>query len=198
MPKKTTNRKPQTKVTAGNVFSGVAKTVAMVPPPAWYLLGGAAAYWWLIRPVLTDISGRGRTDQQKEFDNNTGEITQAPAGDGSHSYSQPLNVLKSIADTQEAAMGDPGTNEDLLFNSLANMNGKDLQYIYTAFGKRWYDPLTSSSSGPLWPVAVQLDLFNWYIKELGSSDKQKMAQLWAKSGLTTGLAGINSPQIFKR
>lgn len=108
-------------------------------------------------------------------------------GGGGATYNPPIDATIStitgteanaIAQKQYSAMADLGTNEDLLFASLRNLNGADLIKVYNAFGTKNY-----AASGSWFGIGYPLDLFGWYTEELGSSDLAKMRSIWRKSGL---------------
>lgn len=109
-----------------------------------------------------------------------------PGGSGA-SYNPPADAsMASITDTEAAAiaqkqfsaMADLGTNEQILYSSLANLNGADLVKVYNAFGTKSY-----AATGSWFGVGYPLDLFGWYSEELDSSEAAKMRSVWAKSGL---------------
>mgnify|MGYP001494394385 FL=1 len=86
----------------------------------------------------------------------------------------------AIANRLEYAMLDIGTFEQQLFDNLDPLTGQQLVQVFNAFGERSY-AFWGNFFGL--PVGLPLDLFGWFKEELGSSDLNKMRQLWSKSGL---------------
>ena len=86
----------------------------------------------------------------------------------------------AIANRLEYAMLDIGTFEQQLFDNLDPLTGQQLVQVFNAFGERSY-AFWGNFFGL--PVGLPLDLFGWFKEELGSSDLNKMRQLWVKSGL---------------
>jgi len=159
------------------------QAISKVPMPIWYVAAAGGAFIGISALVRNLLKDQGAAD----FDRNSGEIINTPAND-SNKPSITINEAKSIADQQFSAMSNPGTNEQLLFNSLQNLNGKDLQMIYQAFSRRWYSPILGVEGGKAlsWAGDRELDLFGWYTEELGRSDLARMRSVWHKSGLKFG------------
>lgn len=92
-----------------------------------------------------------------------------------------LEALKVIADNQYLAMNKYGTDTQLLFESLSNLNAEDLRAVNKFFGKRC--STISLFPGTSQCISPYLNLFQWYNEELGESDLIKINELWLKSGL---------------
>lgn len=129
-----------------------------------YALVGLGAYFLLKFIRTAKLPGGSGASYNPPSDASAGTITGTEAA--------------AIAQKQFSAMADLGTNEDLLFSSLRNLNGADLIKVYNAFGTKSY-----AASGSWFGVGYPLDLFGWYTEELGSSDLAKMRSIWNKSGL---------------
>lgn len=88
--------------------------------------------------------------------------------------------LQIIADIQESAMGDLGTNEELLFTSLEGLNADDLKEVANLFGKRNY--AFGMRGGAF--IGNTLNIFEWYAAELSNRQLSKMQDIWKKTGIT--------------
>jgi hypothetical protein len=89
-----------------------------------------------------------------------------------------------IANSQLSSMDLLGTDEDTLFQSLENLSGADLRKVFNEFGRPCYNGYTQCVGLDKYLGGRDLDLFGWYAEELGESDKKKMRDIWAKTGLT--------------
>ena len=85
------------------------------------------------------------------------------------------DTYKKVADIQRKAMVGPGTDEEALFTSLGGMNGDDLKTVFMDFG------LQAVQGDPF--GFTRRDIIDWYYKELGTSDLDKMREIWKQSGL---------------
>lgn len=85
--------------------------------------------------------------------------------------------LRARADSLENAMSAWGTDEDLIFTTLAGCNNNDLKAIYKYFGFRTYGDIGSTQYGN------SLDLQGWFNQELSGSDLQKVRQIFAPTKL---------------
>jgi len=86
----------------------------------------------------------------------------------------------SIAESQYEAMRDYGTDEELLFSTLKELNAPDLRQVYKSFGKRTY---RSGGAGIPFLIGQNTDLFGWYANELNESEREKMKSIWNKTGM---------------
>lgn len=86
----------------------------------------------------------------------------------------------SIAESQYEGMRDYGTDEELLFSTLKDLNAPDLRQVYKAFGKRTY---RSGGAGIPFLVGQNTDLFGWYANELNDKELKKMRSIWLKSNM---------------
>lgn len=155
-----------------------------VPKQVYYALGAISLYYFGVRPIIRDIREGFNTDPENdEFQSNKGQIFDRPTGDGSQASSISSQEIQSIADGQLSYMDRPGTSKEI-FDDLKGLSGKDLQRVYAAFGKKWYDPVLGIQSGAAFGwVHDELDLFSWYREELDSEELSQMRQIWSKSGL---------------
>lgn len=87
--------------------------------------------------------------------------------------------LDTIADIQEMAMGDNGTDEDTLFNSLEGLNKYDLKELLNSFGKRKYLSLFGTKGYSF--TGTNISLMEWYLNELSGKDLQRMRDIWKKA-----------------
>ena len=112
-----------------------------------------------------------KSQDQIRFDKNLVDVINKPTP-----RPEPATITgaeaKAIAERQFLAMNRPGTDEDELFRSLNELNGKDLQLVYAQFGLRNYFTLRRP-----------LDLFGWYVEELDQDEYKRMQLYWYKSGL---------------
>lgn len=99
-------------------------------------------------------------------------------GEKKEKQSKSDDALKQIAEMQDAAMNEVGTNETLLFKSLEGLNGTDLQKVFNYFGTRKYFLGTRDDI-----LGHKINLFLWYTSELSGNDLKKMKEIWNKSGL---------------
>lgn len=76
------------------------------------------------------------------------------------------------------AMKGIGTKDDDLFGALNGLSGNVLRKVFEAFDTRGY-----AWSGADALFGVQLNLFEWFSKELSRKEKARMRDIWAKSGL---------------
>tara|TARA_R110002050_G_scaffold265465_2_gene406587 strand:+ start:22115 stop:22702 length:588 start_codon:yes stop_codon:yes gene_type:complete len=165
-----------------------------VPKPVYYGLGGLALYYWGLKPILSDIGDLFKTDPgNEEFDKGKGDVIKRPTGDGTTTGTLTDNEIRSIAQRQLAKMDRPGTSNDLK-NDLIGLSGKDLQRVYNAFGKVWYDPILGVQSGSFFSFMghQELDLFGWYNGELSDSELNEFRAIWQKSGLSFPAGPINT------
>jgi len=101
-----------------------------------------------------------------------------PTRDGSTISNIYLTKCKQIAGAQYDAMNQWGTDEERLFSTLKDLNGKALQMVYRYFGKPKYSGIGRSTL-----IGEDRTLFGWYAKELNDSELDKMKKIWYKSGL---------------
>lgn len=94
--------------------------------------------------------------------------------------SKSNEALKQIAEMQDAAMNEMGTDEELLFQSLEGLNRKDLVKVFNYFGLRKYVSFTGQRDDI---AGHPLNLFLWYKNELSGKDLKKMKSIWENSGL---------------
>lgn len=178
---------------AKSLFDKAAAAVKSVPTPVYQVGGLITLYWWGIRPIFKDLNpDKGNDAFRDEVDK-----LNTKTNDGSTRPTINKASAKSIAGVQFAAMKNPGTKVNMMLNSLQNLTGKDLQEVYKAFGRKWYDPILGAEGGKAfeWAGNREIDLFNWYVEELGGSDLQQMQDIWWKSGLPFGQkAGVNGLQ----
>lgn len=169
--------------------SNALKTAAKIPKPVYYLGGAILGYYLLVKPIAKGLGKTFNPDPANdEFQEGTKEVVGRPTNDGSTRGSLSQNEIDSIAQIQLNAMDRPGTSEDRLFDSLKNLSGKDLQRVYTSFGKKWYDPILGVRGGAVfaWAGNSEQDLFSWYDHELDDKQLAQMRQIWSKSGLFFG------------
>lgn len=94
--------------------------------------------------------------------------------------SKSNNELQQIAEMQFAAMNQYGTDEDLLFNSLKDLNSKDMEKVFNYFGERDYEKIQGNSQ-PIF--GEQSNIFIWYANELNQKELDKMRKIWEKAEL---------------
>jgi len=156
-----------------------------VPLPVYYVLGGVALYHFGVKPIIKDFSGLFDTNPgSDEFKDNKDQILGRDTSDGTKKNILSDQEIQSIANRQLASMDRPGTGDEI-FDELKALSGKDLQRVYVAFGKEWYDPFLGVKSGSLFSAIghKEEDLFGWYNGELDSSELDQMRKIWEKSGL---------------
>lgn len=156
-----------------------------VPKPVYYGLGGIALYYVLLKPLVKDLRTGFNTDPGNDsFQKDKDQILDKGTSDGSSAGTLSDQEILSIAQGQLAYMDRPGTSNDI-FNDLEGLSGKDLQRVYVAFGRKWYDPFLGVQSGSLFSIIghQELDLFGWYRGELSPSELTRMRGIWQKSGL---------------
>lgn len=96
--------------------------------------------------------------------------------------SRSTTELKIIADLQETYMGDPGTKEKAIFKSLEELNENDLKEVFNQFGYRdYFFGVTMNADFVL--MGENINLLQWYTKELSTEDLNKMRKIWEKTGL---------------
>lgn len=155
-----------------------------------FVIGGALLLYVLIKVVLPVITAAGKVTEKVDevidkVSDERGEAkkevpkTASKTGDGSTRATITPSAAARIANEQADAMNSLGTNEDKLFNTLKGLNGKDLQLIYEAFGKRKY-----WSFGGTQFIGYYYSLFGWYENELDSKELSKMKGVWKKAGLS--------------
>lgn len=108
-------------------------------------------------------SGNSKNNSQIKEDNTKQSIGRAE--------------IELIANIQESAMANSGTDEFTLFESIKNLNGEDLKAVYNFFGKRNY--AFTGKGGNL--IGELLSLPEWYHRELNDSDLKKMRNIWSKA-----------------
>lgn len=165
-----------------SAVSPVVKQVAI------YGLVAAASYFLIIKPIANSISNTFGSDQGSKEDFNAAvNSSTIKTNDGTSKATISDVEALSIADAQWKAMKDFGTDEDSLISTLQNLNGKDLQKVYTAFGLRAY---YYGGALPGWTAALglsdKLDLFNWYREEVDQTDSYfaQLQTIWKKAGMT--------------
>jgi len=89
-----------------------------------------------------------------------------------------LTWAESIAESLHYAMLGRGTDEDVMFKSLEDLNQFELKEVFEAFGNRKYAWWGHSFGG------AAIDLFGWFNAELNEKEKTQMRKIWVKSGLT--------------
>jgi len=172
----------------GQATAKAAKGISIlrkVPKPIYYGLGGLIIYHWGIKPLFKDAGKLLDTDPGNDkFKDTAGQVYKRPTGDGSNLGTLSDHEIQSIADRQLSLMDRPGTGNNL-FADLQGLSGKDLQRVYIAFGKVWYDPILGVQSGSAFSLIghKELDLFQWYEGELDESEMQQMRAIWQKSGI---------------
>lgn len=177
------------KVTAKAEEAG--KVLKKVPKQFYYAAGALALYYWGLKPIAKEIGDMFNADAgNDEFQEGKGDVVKRPTGDGSTQKTLTDVEIKSIALGQLGYMDRPGTNNRIM-DDLVNLSGKDLQRVYTAFGRVWYDPVLGTQSGSFfsWLGHQELDLFGWYREELDLDELEQMRQIWLKSGLHFPAAG---------
>jgi len=94
--------------------------------------------------------------------------------------SQPRSFYKNAAETLYKAMNGIGTNERLLFDTLQGLNKDDLKTVFMDYGMR-----APTVTIGLFTTAVgaRKDLIQWFIDELGTSDRARMWKVWSGTGL---------------
>lgn len=175
-----------------STWDEIQNAVKQVPTPVWYVVGGAAVYWWGIRPVLGDIGGVLNPDpSDDQFNEDAPDVLKRPTRDSSKVSSVSKVEAQSIANTLLSAMDRPGTDFETIESTLNPLNGKALQEVYVAFGRKWYDPTLGVQSGAAfsWMGHRELDLFNWLYQELDSGEMATIAPIMQRSGLN-----FNPPQ----
>ena len=146
----------QTRKTVTLVAWGVVGIVALVV--AYKLSKGAISK---LSNIFSEEAGGGLSD-----------LTKQKTNDGSTKPTIGTAEAISIANGQEAGMR--GINDfGSMYNSLINLNGKDLQLVAQKFGRR--DIATFGVNN--------VDLFTWYKDQLSNSQLTQMRSLWNKSGL---------------
>jgi hypothetical protein len=171
-----------------------ANFLKKIPKPVYYSLGGLALYYWGLKPIFSDIADLFNTDPGNEdFDKGKGDVIKRPTGDDTTTGTLADNEIRGIAQRQLASMDRPGTSNGLK-NDLVNLSGKDLQRVYNAFGKVWYDPILGVQSGSFFSFMghQELDLFGWYDGELSNSEMNEFRPIWQKSGLSFPAGTINT------
>jgi len=162
--------------------------IAEVPPAAWYVLGGGLLYYTVVRPIMQDVTGSLDPDPgNTQFQQNApGSVMAQPTQDGTTSPSLPIVSLEGIADILHEAMRSLGTDYDTIKSQLMGLNGKDIQHVYLAFGKKWYDSALGTDGGALfaWAGNKEIDLLGWLYAELDRSERDEIAPIIARSGLT--------------
>lgn len=83
-----------------------------------------------------------------------------------------------IARSVHWTMARAGTDENRLFNLLEPLSGADLVKVYRSFGVQPY----GLSGGMGW-FGSDLNLFEWFEKELNRNERERMRLIWHKSGL---------------
>jgi hypothetical protein len=134
-----------------------------------YLFGGG-----LLLTLFFILKGNKNGDTQAQ--------NQKMSGGGFPSL-QP-DQINRIAQMQFDSMTQLGTDSKILFDSLKGCNTDDLKAVFNAFSTKKY--LGASGTGLLanW-FGYDLDLFGWYVRELGESDLIKMRQFWSSKNIKT-------------
>lgn len=180
------------KSTGGLIYALVAIIVVVVA----YKLAEEGVGW--LRKTIGTKQTRKLSDYFEDQVNN--------AADGIVPTTQDIVGFESeaqvIADMQFQAMSGPGTNNQALFNQLADLEGWQLVMVADAFGVRSYSNLFWSSD---------LNIFGWYDEELcdncttcfvynddnvpgctneetpfwcgGCTEREFMRAIWQKSGI---------------
>lgn len=89
----------------------------------------------------------------------------------------PIGKYKKIAYQVYLTMWTLGTNEDELFTILGTLKLNELVEVYKAFATRGY------RLGGGEPLGKQLNLFEWFDKELNRNEREKMRGIWEKTGI---------------
>lgn len=108
----------------------------------------------------------------KSAEEKTEEINAITVDDSKLQFLQP--VYDRIADVQYWGMNRAGTDEAVLFDSLAGLNTDDLKAVYKAFGVR--RPSTGMYTNI--PYGQASDLVAWYLSELSGADLSSMRDVW--------------------
>lgn len=88
--------------------------------------------------------------------------------------SQAAQIAKTLFNSMKFA----GTNEQAMFDALANVNGEGLKLVYKAYGEPKYAAYGYSPY-----LGLKTDLFGWFQAELNENELTKMKKIWYKSGL---------------
>ena len=128
-------------------------------------LGGGLLALYIVNKLLGDNTPRTTGDLPDTADGSSSTISDAE--------------LKSITETAHGSMSGVGTDENTLFGILENLNGADLQRVYTEFGYRKYWLWSKAKY-----VGNDLTLFGWFRQELNSSEIDKMNKIWSKANMS--------------
>lgn len=150
------------------IAQGMTTTKNIVLSLAVIIISAFALYWIF----------KKKDDDENGENADPSDDVKRPTADGSTVSNIYLAECKQIAGIQYDAMNRAGTDEKALFDSLKGLNGKALQMVYKYFGKPKY-----AGWGRSGYIGEDRNLFGWYRKELGSSDLDKMRDVWKKSGL---------------
>lgn len=134
-------------------------------------------------------------------------VQQTPTMDGSTMQNSFKPQARQIADQSQQAMefswgGNWATDEKTLFSSVIDLNGAQLKQVFAEFGERggmdlfqWYredlgDGLVLISQATQWGMTeaqIEAHMGANPVNNSSISERQLMANIWAKSGLTTSL-----------
>ncbi len=89
--------------------------------------------------------------------------------------------LELIAKMQVTYMGNMGTEEKEIFESIEGLNPNDLIELYNIFGEKEY--AFGTYQGEMALIGNKLNLLQWYNEELSGEDLAKMREIWKKTGL---------------
>ncbi len=112
-----------------------------------------------------------KTRVKIDYQNNVDAFT--PSIDTSQ-VTKPSSFFTQAVEQTLAAMRGMGTDSDVLFNIVENLNGSELVLYYNAFGVQTYENFLFGSE--------PLDLFGWYYKELDRDELLRMSNLWKSKG----------------
>lgn len=116
--------------------------------------------------VSTVFGGGPALEQRKE------ELAALPNGDAACAGFGE-EYAKYLADQLEDAMAFWGTDEDKLFGVVEPLNNDGLLLVFHAFGIRPYGPFGIEP----------LNLHQWFDRELGGTDLERMRSIWASSSI---------------
>lgn len=128
------------------------------------------------------------------------KILETPAADKSTEFLISEAQALSLANEQYSMMQEAGStttypnrkynNKQILYaitDPLRNLNGKDLQQVYAAFGKRLYSEVKLGAPNRVqrWlDKTSDLDLFGWYRHEFNQNELDYIyTSVWKKTGL---------------
>tara|TARA_R110002096_G_C14489002_1_gene714455 strand:- start:407 stop:970 length:564 start_codon:yes stop_codon:yes gene_type:complete len=161
------------------------ESAAKIPKGVWIGLFAVGGIWAASR-LLKSL---GKNENNDAFAEGIPEVVEKPSTDQSELPTLTKNEALSIANGQAQIMRSIGAWFDIeeLTKPLENLNGKDLQLVYSEFGSRFYDGLLLAGGGSYDLHSVSLDLGSWYQNELEDDEKEIMREIWAKSNLNLGI-----------